>query len=317
MEPTKGILLPSEITNLFPSRLNDALAKLPKTLLQNISEIRLRADRAVSLTIKQKNILLNDEKNKLVTLTFGEISAVFERLCENSFYIYENEMCLGYITLKGGHRVGFCGSIIQDQNEKNMVHNISSLNFRIGHDIKNAAEKVFPYIYDDKLHSCLIVSEPCGGKTTILTDVAFRLSALKIRSCVIDERGEICACFLGVPQKNVGNFCDVLDGYTKGEGMMIALRSLSPQVLICDEIGTSRDVEAMLEAMRAGVPVIATAHGATIDELLSRPQIRHLLDNGAIDKIILLKGASHPGEIDQVIEVDDFDQDFWNSNDYI
>ena len=131
----------------------------------------------------------------------------------------------------------------------------------------------------------------------------------------MDERGEICSVYEGVPQKDIGSLTDVLNGYSKGDGMMTALRCLSPQLIICDEIGSRSDADAMLEAMNAGVPVIATAHASNEDDLLGRPQIERLVDYGAIDKIFFLQGNANPGVVRKVITVNRYDEDSWNSDD--
>ena len=150
----------------------------------------------------------------------------------------------------------------------------------------------------------------------MLSDLVRVLSEKGYRSAVIDERGEIAASYRGLPQKDLGALADVMDGYPKPYGMMVALRTMSPQVLVCDEIGTAEETEQMLEAMNAGVPVLATAHAKDEEELFNRPQIRRLLDAGAISKIVLLKGARAPGKIRKVMTVNHYDdEDFWSSTD--
>ena len=293
----------NNIYKYLPERIIKSINQNKKHL-KNISEIRLRASRASSITVFNENILLLDEKQKPIKVSSEELDDIFFRICQMSVYKYDNEIKNGYITLNGGSRVGICASAVNTSGEISTIKDISSLNFRISKTIINASKEVFESIYqDDKIYSTLIVSEPCGGKTTMLTDIANNLSKNGIRSVVVDERGEIASCYMGVPQKDVGQFCDVLDGYSKGDGMMIALRCLSPQAIICDEIGSKSDVDAMMEAMNAGVPVIATAHASNENELLSRPQIEFLINSGAIVKIIILKGQASPGKIKKVIKV--------------
>jgi len=165
---------------------------------------------------------------------------------------------------------------------------------------------LFPLLSENgAVKSSLIVGLPCSGKTTILTDVARRFSEINLRVAIVDERSEIAAIHNGIPRKDVGGMCDVLDKYPKGEGMMIALRSLSPQIIICDEIGTKYDVEAMLQAMNAGVPVIASAHANDAKQLINRPQIRYLIENGGIDQCFFLKGSSHPGQLKSRMSIEE------------
>ncbi len=284
----------------LPQQIYDSLRHLPAQDLARVNEIRLRLGRYSGLTIGQKNICLIDyHTGRPIRLNETDMELCFKRVCENSIYKYENEIKNGYITLSCGCRVGFCGT----RCENGMIREISSINIRLSHRIENAAEKIIPLIYQNGVvRSSLIVSPPCGGKTTILTDVARRLSEHDQRCCIVDERGEIAAALRGVPQKDVGELTDIMDGYPKGIGMMIALRSLSPQVLICDEIGTQEDVQAMIESLNAGVPVIATAHAEDAEHLRERPQIARLIDNKAIEQIIFLEGARHPGMMKQYIE---------------
>ena len=206
---------------------------------------------------------------------------------------------------------------MRDENSNIRIRDLSAVNFRICREIKGIAEELFPKLLcDGKFCSTLIVSEPCGGKTTLLTDLVRVLSQNGYRSAVVDERGEIGAVFRGVPQKDLGELTDVLDGYPKPYGMMVALRTLSPQVLVCDEIGSKEETERMLEAMNAGVPVLVTAHAKDEEELFNRPQIKKLTDAGAISKVVLLKGAKSPGRVRKVITVTRYDdEDFWCSFD--
>ena len=286
------------LRSYLPAEVYDSLAHCPTDKRREINEIRLRLKRACSITVSSRNeTLINYKTAKSIALDENEMQKCFRRICENSLYKYENEIKNGYITLPNGCRVGFCGS----RTESGLIKDISSINIRIARNIDDAAREIFPLLFENnEVVSSLIVSQPCAGKTTILTDIACKLSEQKLRVAIIDERGEIAAAHRGVPIKNVGAMCDILDNYPKGEGMMIALRSLSPQVMICDEIGTSEDVTAMMQALNAGVPVIASAHASDARQLMSRPQLRYLIDNGAIGKVFFLEGPMHPGKLKSV-----------------
>lgn len=303
---------------LFPyigDYLSDIIDKLPNSVLSTVSEIRLRNNGAASVTCGNKNILLKNSKKEIIKMNGKQLEDIFIKLCNGTVYKFENQIKNGYITIKGGHRAGFCGTAVYDGDSLVTLRDISSVTFRISRQVKNAAREIIGnLVNDDIISSALIVSEPCGGKTTILTDLARLMSNLGKRCAVVDERGEICSVYEGVPQKEVGNLTDVLNGYNKGDGMMSALRCLSPQVIICDEIGSQQDVDAMLEAMNAGVPVIATAHASCEEELIDRPQIERLIDYGAIDKIVFLKGSSSPGTVKKIIKVNRYDEDYWSSD---
>ena len=293
-----------------------AIDKLPTSNASRISEIRLRVSGAVSVTIGEQNKILFSTDKKPLTVSENQMQELFTRICDGTVYKYEDMIRSGYITVRGGHRVGFCGTAVYDGDRIRTIDAVTSITFRISRQIQNAAREVIGSVINDgKVCSCLIVSEPGGGKTTVLTDLSKTLSRLGKRCAVVDERSEICSVFSGVPQKDIGELTDVLTGYRKGDGMMSALRCLSPQVIICDEIGSKSDVDAMLEAMNAGVPVIATAHASCEDELLGRPQIERLIDSGAIDKLIFLRGCDEPGAVRKVVTVNNYDQNYWSSDD--
>lgn len=306
----------NEIYPYLGDKFARCISKLPTSVLCSINEIRVRAYGAVSVTADGKNITVYDESGKPLAPELDDSEQIFVRLCGGTVYKYENEIRNGYITVKGGHRVGFCGTAVYNGKELVTVKDITSVTFRISREIKNAAREIIGNIMGrDRIYSALIVSEPCGGKTTILSDLARLMSNLGKRCAVVDERGEICSVYNGKPQKDVGNYNDILNGYSKGDGMMTALRCLSPQLIICDEVGTQTDVDAMLEAMNAGVPVVATAHAVNEEDLLSRPQIEQLVDYGAVDKVIFLQGSSNPGVVKKIITVNKYDEDNWDSDD--
>lgn len=305
----------AEIAAIYPYLKKEWTAlikKQPKELLKKATEIRFRAGKGCSISCGDGNFMVDG-----LQVEPEDIQQLFETICRGAVYQFEHQAENGYISLPGGHRAGICGSFVQDENGMVHIRDLSSVNFRICRDVQGIAEELFPKLLcDGKFCSTLIVSEPSGGKTTLLTDLVRVLSKNGYRSAVVDERGEIGAVFRGVPQKDLGELTDVLDGYPKPYGMMVALRTLSPQVLVCDEIGTKEETERMLEAMNAGVPVLATAHARDEEELFSRPQIKRLKDAGAVSKIVFLKGARSPGKVRKVLTVNRYDdEDFWCSID--
>ncbi len=299
---------PKGIRELYPYLKNEwviEIEKQPKELLQKATELRFRIGRGCSLTCGNGNYSVNG-----ISISSEDMEKLFDNICRGAAYQFENQVENGYIPLPGGHRAGICGTYVVDDKGMIRIKDLSSVNLRICRDIRGIAETLYPkLLYGGKFCATLIVSEPCGGKTTLLTDLVRMLSKDGYRCAVVDERGEIAAAYRGVPQKKMGALVDILDGYPKPYGMMIALRTLSPQVLVCDEIGTDEETERMMEAMNAGVPILATAHARDEEELFNRPQVKRLMDAGAISRIVLLKGAKAPGKIERVIMVNHYDDE--------
>lgn len=306
---------PKGITELCAYICDDWRKKIeqqPKELLRKTTELRFRVGHGCSLSCGESNYIVEG-----IHVKPEDMTQIFEKICRGAAYQFETQVENGYIPLPGGHRVGLCGTYVRDAQGIVRIRDLSSVNFRVCRDVTGIADSLFPKLLcDEKFCSTLIVSEPCGGKTTLLTDLVRILSEKGYRSVVVDERGEIAAVYRGEAQKDLGALADVMNGYPKPYGMMVALRTLSPQVLVCDEIGSAEETERMLEALNAGVPVLATAHAKDEEELFARPQIKRLLDAGAISKIVLLKGARSPGKIKKVMTVNRYDdEDFWSSAD--
>lgn len=272
-------------------------------LENNVQEIRLQTGRPVTLVLTGGRRYLTPNGG-LTDLPEGDVlcarredlEATLQRACEYSVYARQKELQQGFVTLHGGHRLGICGTAVTDAGGIVNVRDISSLHLRIARAHRGCAEAVFRAVRQDS-GGVLLCGPPCSGKTTLLRDLARLLSTVGCQSVsLIDERGELAAVARGEPQNDVG-FCDVFDGYPKAQAIEQALRCMAPQVIICDEIGSSGDVRAIQQCLFGGVRVIATAHAADAQELRARPALRELLDTGAFTTFIFLRGRQHVGEI--------------------
>ncbi len=269
----------------------------------DIEEIRIRVNRPI--------VLKGAEGNKVLThiVTMEEILETFQRVCENSIYSYKRQICEGFITIKNGHRVGITGNCAFENGQVININYISSLNFRVAREKKGCSKVLLKYVIDlhnDSVFNTLIVSKPGCGKTTILRDLVRNISNgiseynFKGKTCgVVDERGEIAAMNKGVPQNDVGILTDVIDNVSKSRGMTMLIRSMAPEVIVCDEIGSKEDIQAINYAICSGVKGIFTAHGGSLEELLLNNQITELLQKFIIEKIIFLS----PEEKGKVKEV--------------
>ncbi len=291
-------------------RLYAVLNKVPEDVKCSAEEIRLRLNGYVSVTSCGKDYFIELDGSVGIVPTPSSLRCVKEDItrafmlcCENSVHTFQHEIKMGYITLSGGHRAGLCGSAVREGEEITNIRDISSLSIRIARQVKSAAKDVIGFIVEGgKIHSTLIVSAPGAGKTTMLRDIARRISSGEatgrpVRTAIIDERGEIAASRYGVPQNDVGHLTDVFDLYPKHIGMLHAIRSMSPGVLICDEIGDENDAKAVLSCFHAGVPMILSAHAGSKEELIKREHIMRLIEKGVIEKILFLASDPHPGTV--------------------
>ena len=284
-----------ELYKYFPTNIYNLLkvstTQNPK-IKNELQEIRIRCNRPIILKLRNSEALIEYEINQT------EILQTVERLCNNSIYAYKNQMCEGFITIKGGHRIGITGTAVIENGKIINIKYISSLNFRIAREIINCSNPILGQVIDKKnntINNTLIVSPPGKGKTTILRDLIRNISngvpALNFRgkTCgVVDERGEIAAMYQGIPQNNIGIRTDVIENISKAKGMKMLIRSMAPEVIACDEIGSKEDIEAIKEAMISGVKGIFTIHGKNFEDLKSNKYIKELIDNKQIEKIIYI-----------------------------
>ena len=241
-------------------------------------------------------------------VTKEDVREMLEYISNYSLYAYEQEMKQGFITIEGGHRVGMTGqAIIENGKVKNLKH-ISSVNVRMSHEVLGCADKVFPYItYNRSLYHTLVISPPRCGKTTLLRDMIRQISdgndwVRGMAVGVVDERSEIGGCYMGVAQNHLGIRTDVLDGCPKAEGMIMLIRSMGPEVIAVDEIGSTEDVHAIEYAMHCGCKMLATVHAGSMEELRKKPLLDQMIDQGRFERYILLGNRARVGQIDGIFD---------------
>lgn len=234
------------------------------------------------------------EKN-ICRISMADIAEMLNYISNYSLYAYKEEMKQGYITVEGGHRIGIAGGAVMEQGKIIGLHHITFLNIRVAHERKGCAETLLPYIrHVGNIYNTLILSPPGAGKTTYLRDSIRLLSegtteipGMKV--CVVDERSEIAACHMGIPQNDLGPRTDVLDGCGKAEGMLMLLRSMSPQILAVDELGGEKDYMAVEQAVYSGSRVLGTIHAGDIRELSGKPYLRRFIGREIFRRFCLIQ----------------------------
>ena len=280
----------------LPDFVTAHLACLPEDLRAHATEIRMRAGGPVSLTLPE------GPRPLPLRLTGAQLAQVLRALCEYSVHSYTEDIARGYVTLPGGHRAGVCGTAVTEGGVVTAVRDISSVNLRIAREMHGAAGELCARLFNGgQLPGLLISGAPGSGKTTLLRDLARRLSDGLCGPCrrvaLIDERGELAGAREGMPCCAVGSNTDVLTGYPKGEGVLLAVRSLAPEVILCDELGGAPDAVALEAGFHTGVRFVATIHAGNAEEALARPVARRLLSCGAFDYIVQLEFPCKIAEI--------------------
>lgn len=283
-------------------------------LLSSAGEIRIRTGLPLCvLGSKRGERYFISERGRIVTSQSAyeppkdEVSRIFAGICRSSVYAYKEDIKSGFITLRGGHRVGIAGKMLADGS----VYDVSSLNIRIARQVRGCASEIVKHIIKDQdsIYSTLIISPPACGKTTVIRDIARILGSgnksphfTGANIGIIDERSEIAACYNGVPSNDVGRMTDVYDACPKEKGILMMIRSMAPDIIITDEIGGPGDAAAVKSAMNAGVKLIATAHGSSIADMKVRSEIAEMIRAGVFERYITLSCKEGPGTIEEVSE---------------
>lgn len=317
----KDIGIYEKVLEYISLELSNTLSKIPAIYKASTEEIRLRSGAPLNIYCMNKDYfvtregMITNDKEKGVIVERSDIIKTFQLISNYSVYAFEEEIRNGFITLKGGHRVGIAGKVLYSANGIDKIKNISSLNIRIAREKIGISDKLIRFIidYPNSIHNTLIVSPPQCGKTTILRDLIRNLSSgigllqgKGFKVGVIDERSEISGMYNGVPQHNIGPRTDVLDGCNKKDGTMMLLRAMSPEVIAMDEIGSIQDVEAIHEIIKAGVKIVATVHGSSVEDLLSRRSLNILVNDKIFKRYVFLDNSLGVGTIRSVIDGDKF-----------
>ena len=293
-----------DAASMLMPQLSTVLKSVPAAKKPFVQEIRLRLGRPLSLSCGSMTLFVATSgeavysPDRAIICTKHHICETFRRLCGYSVYSRHNQIKNGFVT-DNGCRVGLCGTALVKNGEISGITDITSLNIRIARSVQGAAKPVIKALIPFT-GGILIAGAPCSGKTTILRDLAYSLSVGEhnppLRVSVVDERFELSGA---VGNDGLG-LCDVLAGYPKSEGIIQAIRALSPQVIVCDEIGDESDCRAIAAGANAGAYLVASIHAGSYQELIQREQTERLLATNAFKWAVILSGADNPGVIREI-----------------
>lgn len=288
------------ICGFLVPEIRKILENLPPERVENLCEIRLRASKPIVLIFTNERLFVTSTGrltqfcfNDPVTVTAREVEDCFTAMCRYSVHSLSGSIANGFITLDGGSRVGVYGTAVTDGEKITSVRSVCGLNIRLSGDFRGIAAPIARRLYSNGCVNTLICGPPASGKTTALRDLCRILSDEKgLKVCIVDERGETDGC-------NTGVNTDVLCGYPKAAGIQLAVRTLSPEVVAFDEIGTLGELEAVREGMNSGVHFIMTIHCSGREELERKPQYRLLSQSGMVDACVFYKNV---GELAEIVE---------------
>lgn len=294
--------------------IKNTISALPKEMMSKLNEIRIRKNKPLVLVfgnncyfITEKGKLLNHYSDYAYKVGSEEFDVVFRRLSNYSVHSAIDNLTKGFITADGGNRVGVSSTAVIKDKVISSVKDITSLNIRISNEIKDCARPILNLLYVNNFPSIIVASPPSGGKTTFLRDFARLLSCgfnnRYRKVAIIDERNEIAFKNSGNIDADIGLNTDVLSGFPKDVGIEIAVRTLSPDIIICDEITSSEEVKAMSDGFLSGVKFAVSVHASSKQELINKKIVRELIEFNEFDYIVLLNNYTNDFEIWEVSEI--------------
>ena len=283
--------------DILPAEVRRAILLMPFAERSTIEEVRLRSDTVATVTVGERERILTRDGKLLERDPLGRgifcraamLRQTVEKAADGFLYGAEETLKQGFITLRGGHRCGVIGQALEKNGEIAAFGSYSAICLRIARDVEGIAAMGADGIVDGvRVRNTLILSAPSVGKTTYLRDMVRTLARRGFRIGLCDERGELAALRMGVPQFDLGGPVDVIGGCAKSEGMLLMLRSMSPQILAVDEITASKDVEAILQVANCGVRILATAHADEPYAIRQRAIYAPLWQNRVFSRVLVL-----------------------------
>lgn len=300
----------NDILRYFPDNIRVVLENEINNNLV-IEEIRIRNSKPIILKLNNSEKIIN------YIVQTEDVLKILQSICENSIYSYQNQICEGFITIKGGHRIGITGSAVIENNQVKNLNYISNLNFRIARQIIGCSNNIIKEIInkeENTIYNTLIVSPPGAGKTTLLRDIIRNLSngteeITGKNIGVVDERGEIAAMYKGIPQNDLGIRTDIIENIKKSIGMKMLIRSMAPEIIVADEIGSKEDVQEINYAVCSGIKGIFTAHGNSLEDLKLNPAIAELIEKYIFERLIFID-KNNKGKVNKIYALDKINKEY-------
>lgn len=283
----------------LPVEIGDQIKGLPDHIRKNLEEIRIRNGHNIVLYAAGKEYELEGKNGSKIGNNI--INNIFNSLLNFSAYAYQEELTNGYITIEGGHRVGICGRTVMENGKVKTIKDISSVNIRRSREIIGVSDPCMSYLLKGRrqIYNTIIISPPKCGKTTLLRDMIRNISSMGLQVGVCDERSEISGMYNGEPSYDLGPRTDVLDGCPKEKGMIMLIRSMSPDVIATDEIGKKEDCLAIETAVCAGISLLTTIHGSSYEDVKDSG-IGELVEKGVFERLIFLSNLPAIGSISAI-----------------
>ncbi|MFW6287121.1 MAG: stage III sporulation protein AA [bacterium] len=300
------------IFDYLPGELSELIRADKRIKLENLIEIRLRINQYLQVISKNGEYFIKNKNNQNYIVKKEDLERSFLILSQNSYYAMERQIAEGFITIPGGHRVGFTGQAVIVDGKIKSLKNINFINYRISHEIIGLASNIIDAVYkqdEERIYNTMLIGPPLCGKTSLLRDLIRLISdgdsktSLKGKKiALVDERSEIAGAYNAIPQNNIGSRTDLLDNCPKAEGIMLLIRSMSPEIIAVDEIGSEDDVLAIQEAINAGVNLLTTVHGKDLETIMLRPSIRELINMKVFERFIILSNKKGIGTIEKIVD---------------
>lgn len=302
--------------SIVSTNIKKILLNIPPDIKSETAEIRLRSQRPIVLCGSYGFLFVTYDANvskcneDSISVTYDELNDTFNRLCSFSVHTHLPSIINGYITMQGGHRVGIAGTAVTDSMGNIVsIKDVNSINIRVAREIKGAADEIIDKLYSNSFESTILAGTVSCGKTTLIRDLARQLASfgesMNYKVCVIDERQEIACVSNGIPQNDLGVNCDILSCYPKGQAIISAVKTLSPDIIVLDEVGTTEEIEAIKLGVNSGVKFIVTVHAEDYDEIINKPQIRELINTYSFKKLVLMNRFSKASYINEIYDVKD------------